>query len=853
MTSRIASCPRKGRPGLAPLFLTLSLLAVAVAGRAQSCGLQWRWANPWPTGTEGVGVVAGEAGFLAVGYSSVATSPDGVTWSPLRPLPIGAYWRVAWGNGRYLAVAYNAPDPAQLWFSEDGQSWIPTGGGHPPLGRIFFAGGLFFNILGAQVSASADGVRWQAIDLGVAVQNVNGIAFGGGLYVILADDGLICTSSDLLHWTQRHSPDATMLWFLTYGNGAFVVAGDEGRLLRSPDGVVWSDLSRVSAMGLNEVFFAGGLFYVQDSEGRLFESSDGSAWREETPPFSYIASMAERGGTVIASTWIHSPSGANEMEMVRTYDGRSWVRVDFSATRRDLWALVGDGAGSTVVAVGDGGAIIVGTPEGPFQAASSGTAMDLRGVAWGEGRFVAVGAAGTILTSEDGLAWTPRPSGVTADLTSVHQYPGLFLCTGTGGTLLTSPDGIAWTRQDSKTEADLFSSAAGDGRYVVGGAGTTILASDDAVHWTVVFQDSPPGQWLSGLAYGNGVFCAVSGCDFSALVSRDGLAWEKVFGSFCGADVVFWRDTFVALSGVGACLGSEDGRTWLELPNTGGAFRSRLAIVGGRLTGVGRTGAVMWADCGPAVFSISPAHGSTLGGGRVTLTGAELGEAEAVYFGERAASSFAVISDREISAVAPPGDQGVVLVMARTPSGCSGWSFGARFEYILPPSIVSVSPARVSAMGGDQLTIRGSNFYGTEVLIDGYVAASSPYSEDTILATALPHPPGAVDVTLRNADGQEATLPRALTYVDPPVIQIVKVVRQPTFQLKITGANFHPGCVVLVNDVPAPKTRFKNPTRVLASGASVARAFKSPYYSVAVRVVNVDDGVSGPTYWAHYP
>jgi hypothetical protein len=85
------------------------------------------------------------------------------------------------------------------------------------------------------------------------------------------------------------------------------------------------------------------------------------------------------------------------------------------------------------------------------------------------------------------------------------------------------------------------------------------------------------------------------------------------------------------------------------------------------------------------------------------------------------------------------------------------------------------------------------------------------------------------------------------------VILAVKVIRQPTFRLRIDGTNFHVGCMAVVNDSPAPKTKFKSDTRALASGSSVAKAFKGQYYSVGVRIVNTDDGVSSPTFWAHNP
>jgi hypothetical protein len=49
----------------------------------------------------------------------------------------------------------------------------------------------------------------------------------------------------------------------------------------------------------------------------------------------------------------------------------------------------------------------------------SGTKKHLRGITYGNGKFVMVGNAGTILTSPDSKSWTKRESGTSQHLRRV--------------------------------------------------------------------------------------------------------------------------------------------------------------------------------------------------------------------------------------------------------------------------------------------------------------------------------------------------------------------------------------------------------------------------------------------------
>ena len=61
------------------------------------------------------------------------------------------------------------------------------------------------------------------------------------------------------------------------------------------------------------------------------------------------------------------------------------------------------------------------------------------------GQFIAVAASGQIQTSPDGITWTLRTSGTANQLRDVAFGGGVFAACGNTGTVVTSPDGITWT------------------------------------------------------------------------------------------------------------------------------------------------------------------------------------------------------------------------------------------------------------------------------------------------------------------------------------------------------------------------------------------------------------------------
>ena len=152
---------------------------------------------------------------------------------------------------------------------------------------------------------------------------------------------------------------------------------------------------------------------------------------------------------------------------------------------------------------------------------------------------------------------------------------------------------------------------------------------------------------------------------------------------------------------------------------------------------------------GPSVAAVSPSTGPNGGGTTVTLTGAHLAGATAVWFGVSdptqnpgdlqqfqqsglsgapplaPSQAFRIISGTEILACAPPvSATGTLWVSVLGPDGWSPVAPGDAFKYtagaatgtcdqgtlVGPPTVSSLSPATGGAQGGTTLTVYGSNF-----------------------------------------------------------------------------------------------------------------------------------------------
>jgi hypothetical protein len=183
--------------------------------------------------------------------------------------------------------------------------------------------------------------------------------------------------------------------------------------------------------------------------------------------------------------------------------------------------------------------------------------------------------------------------------------------------------------------------------------------------------------------------------------------------------------------------------------------------------------------------------GPAAGGTEVTIKGRGFEGATAVTFGVVPATSFAVASDRVITAVAPAGTVGqTVAVTVTTPAGTSAGDNAAQYRYkdakfpgshipgITAPAVRHVAPKAGPVTGGARVMVIGVGFQDVTAVTFGTVPATAfkVLSTRVIVATSPAGTAGQVDVTVTTAKGTSPVVESDhYTYkeVMPPVVRRV--------------------------------------------------------------------------------
>lgn len=189
-------------------------------------------------------------------------------------------------------------------------------------------------------------------------------------------------------------------------------------------------------------------------------------------------------------------------------------------------------------------------------------------------------------------------------------------------------------------------------------------------------------------------------------------------------------------------------------------------------------------ECPPAT-ALAPASGPVGGGNTVQISGSGFTGATAVMFGTTPASSFTVVSDSEIDAVAPPGT-GVVTVTVATPAGTIGSATLGQYTYL---TVGTVTPSSGSATGGTDVTITGSGFSNVQAVYFGDKTATDvQIVSDTEITAIAPPGTGSAPVTVITVDGGESSPTDGSFTYDTPTGSTTST-QQPNRQTADLGAS----------------------------------------------------------------
>ena len=156
------------------------------------------------------------------GTDGVAYSDNGGnTWSESE-MPVTAEWRsIAFGNGRYVAVAEGSSNTVGA-YSDDGINWTQT---TMPSGNwygICYGAGKFVSISynSNSLAYSIDGINWTSITL-TNSDNWNSMTYGNGAFVIVGKN-YYAYSTDGITWVEDNLPLSNVTAYTQAGDNISV-------------------------------------------------------------------------------------------------------------------------------------------------------------------------------------------------------------------------------------------------------------------------------------------------------------------------------------------------------------------------------------------------------------------------------------------------------------------------------------------------------------------------------------------------------------------------------------------------------------------------------------------------------
>jgi hypothetical protein len=204
----------------------------------------------------------------------------------------------------------------------------------------------------------------------------------------------------------------------------------------------------------------------------------------------------------------------------------------------------------------------------------------------------------------------------------------------------------------------------------------------------------------------------------------------------------------------------------------------------------------------PTVTKIDKNRGPSAGGNTVTLTGTNFVAGNGpdgkpnttVTFGGTAATDVLVGSDpTSLTCTVPVA--GTVLAVDVVVATKGGASAASKYTYVQLPTVTAVTPASGPVLGGQAVTVTGTNLTGaTEIHFGTALATQVAVGADTSLTATTPAgTAGAVDVTVVTDGGTSAkSAADKYTYLDRPTVTALSPATGPAAGgtvVTVTGTN----------------------------------------------------------------
>ena len=374
-------------------------------------------------------------------WFGTATSPDGVTWTPVLGSAVGA--AVGYNASNALLVAVGPSGSIQTAPAGAPSAWTPQTSGFS--GDIYAIGSdnasvptstmlLLAGSSAGKILTSSDGQTWTPRSSGFGNNAVNGIVYANGQYVAVGGGGNIATSPDGVLWTAQSSNfGSNAVNAVAYGNGLYVAVGAGGTLETSPDSITWTAHSNTfSTNSINGVAYNGSLF-VAAGNGGVATSPDGTIWTPRTSGISNVSSVAYGNGLLVAIA-------AGGSSVATSSDGITWASHSVASVLPNGTYSIGYGNGLWMLGSTPG--VVATSADGIIWATSTGVGAV---TVTNGGSYAATPTIGFTGGGGSGATAVATMSGITASIDVVNHGSGYTFVPTVyiGGSYYTSPTAVA--------------------------------------------------------------------------------------------------------------------------------------------------------------------------------------------------------------------------------------------------------------------------------------------------------------------------------------------------------------------------------------------------------------------------
>ncbi|OBT38512.1 hypothetical protein VE00_11175 [Pseudogymnoascus sp. WSF 3629] len=270
----------------------------------------------------------------------------------------------------------------------------------------------------------------------------------------------------------------------------------------------------------------------------------------------------------------------------------------------------------------------------------------------------------------------------------------------------------------------------------------------------------------------------------------------------------------------------------------------------------------------PVITSLSPTNGPASGGNTVTIIGTNLLFTTGVTFGTTPASSFAILSNIQVTATAPASTAGATTVSVTNGTGTSN-TLPYTYNGIAAPVVSTVSPTSGPASGGNTVVINGSGLTNATAVTFGSTAATSfTVVSDTQINAVAPAGPsagGSVSISVTGPGGTSAGTTYTYTVALAPIVTGISPASGPVSGgntavingfgfTNATAVTFGPTAAIsftavsntVINAVVPPGPSAGTNVSVLVTGPGGTSAAGITYNYVATPVISSVSPTSGP-------